>query len=112
MFGLFKKADPAAAAAERPRDPRWASWLKKFLVGKSCICCDSRENLTGHHDTPFHIDPSRELDPTNVDPVCGDCHFTVAHLRNWRLWNKDFRKHAATLLAARRAAVEAAKEAA
>ena len=113
MFGFLRRReqqqdDPGLiASGGKPRDPRWQSWLKKHLVGKSCVVCGATEGLTGHHVIPFHEDPSKELDPDNVDPVCIEgCHFVVAHLHDWRLTNPDFRKDAALLLAQRRAAKE------
>jgi len=61
---------------------------------------------------PFHEDPSRELDEDNVEPVCKEvCHLLVGHLKDWKLTNPDFRKHAAELLAARMAAKEKKKHA-
>lgn len=103
------RPDPGLVGSQ-PRSPRWPAWLKKFLVGKVCVVCERNdEPLTGHHVVPFHVDPSREMDPTNVEPVCDDsptrkCHLLVGHLGDWRLENKDFRAHAATLREARRRA--------
>ncbi len=108
LLGLA--ADHGQVAAGAPRSPRWPAWLKKFLVGKRCAVCGRNDQpLTGHHVVPYHVDPSRELDPDNVEPVCDDsaarrCHLLVGHLGDWQLVNPGFRAHAAALLAAREAA--------
>ena len=102
--------DHGQIAAGVPRSPQWPAFLKRFLAGKACAVCGRRdEPLTGHHIVPFHVDPARELDASNVLPVCDDsptrrCHLLVCHLGDWRLWNRQAREHAATLLAARQAA--------
>ena len=106
-------ADPGQVAAGVPRSPKWPAWLKRFLAGKRCAVCGRNDQpLTGHHVVPYHIDPARELDPSNVEPVCDDsparkCHLLIGHLGDWQLVNQDFRQHAATLLAARQRAMSA-----
>lgn len=53
-----------------------------------------------HHVVPFHVDPSRELDPSNLMTLCEakkygiNCHLLVGHLGNWRRWNPFVWLHA------------------
>lgn len=99
--------DHGQIAAGVPRNPKWALWVKRFVRGKRCIVCGRNdEPLTGHHIVPFHEDPSRELDESNVRPICDDsptrkCHLLVCHLGDWRLTNPDCDRHAAMLREAR-----------
>lgn len=97
----------SVAAAGAKRSPKWPAWLKAFLKGKVCRCCGSKGPLTGHHVIPYHIDPSRELDPSNVRPVCDgtDCHLVIGHFKDFKLYNPDFDADAAEYLAKRKAAI-------
>ena len=105
MFGLFRRSDPGVVAAGVPRSGKWGPWLKAFLRGKSCIACGQREGLTGHHVVPYHEDPSRELDPTNVEPMCSDrCHLVHGHFNDYSLHNPTVREDCAAYLAKRIAA--------
>ena len=109
IFGLFRKPDPGVVAAGVPRSSKWGPWLKAFLKGKTCIACGQREGLTGHHVVPYHLDPSRELDPTNVEPMCADrCHLVHGHFNDFQLYNPNVRKDCADYFA-RRAAAKAEK---
>lgn len=114
MFSSFfrRHADPGLAAAGGvPRSPKWDSWLKAFLRGKSCIACGARDGLTGHHVYPFHLDPSREMDPENVVPICADrCHIVWGHFDDYQLWNPRVREDAAAHLAGREAAKQRARD--
>lgn len=76
----------------KPRSPEWEKFSKDFLYGKVCAACGGKFRLVAHHMTPFHKDPSRELDPTNLIPLCEgryscNCHLTFGHLGNWTLFN-------------------------
>lgn len=106
-------ADPGLVGSQ-PRSPRWPAVMKDFLRGKACSVCGATKGLTAHHVVPFHVDPTRELDPANLLAVCdhapnATCHLEVAHLGDWRRWNPEIREHAATLLAARQAAIRRQK---
>lgn len=76
----------------KPRSPEWEKFSKDFLYGKVCAACGGKFRLVAHHMTPFHKDPSRELDPTNLIPLCEgryscNCHLTFGHMGNWTLFN-------------------------
>lgn len=76
--------------------PRFARKLKK--LHPYCAACDSKRLLAGHHVKPFHLFPWLELEPDNVIILCWRCHFLIAHLRNWKSWNKDIVLDAKKLL--------------
>ena len=108
ILGLFRRPAPdpgVIAAGGQQRSPKWDSWLKAFLRGKSCIVCGQTDGLTGHHVIPFHLRPDLELDAGNVVPICSDrCHLLIGHLNDYTLDNPTVREDAAILLAKRRAA--------
>ena len=109
MFGLFRRSDPGVVAAGVPRSSGWAAWVKRFVKGKTCVCCGSRGPLTSHHLIPFHLRPDLELVEANNRPVCDgtDCHLVLEHLKDFRLYNPDFDADAAAFLAKRMAAKKA-----
>lgn len=68
----------------KERSPKWPALRKKILKGKVCAVCGGKTKLELHHIVPFHIDPSRELDPTNLIPLCEgnktiNCHLRFGH---------------------------------
>lgn len=90
------------------RSPKWPTFRKKYMVGKSCAVCGSKTGLEAHHIIPVHIDPSRELDETNLMPLCESrttikCHLVIGHLGSYfsinptakedaAYWEKKFRE--------------------
>lgn len=91
--GLMAKPDPRAPV---PRSPKWpgvrAAYLKQFPV---CAACGGKEKLEVHHVTPFHLDPTRELDPGNLITLCDPHHLLVGHLMSWASFNAEVRADAA-----------------
>ncbi len=73
------------------RSPKWPAFLKRFLRGKVCAGCGRSDQLTGHHKLPYHLAPERELDETNLIPLCEgrsiNCHLWLGHLGNWQSYN-------------------------
>lgn len=92
MAEILDESDPEIMFGV-PRSPRWAAVRAEFIAGNPrCACCGGREKLNVHHVTPFHIDPSRELDPSNLLTLCEggnglNCHLWIGHAGNWAAWN-------------------------
>jgi len=105
MLGLLRRlGDPANVTGEA-RSPKWPALSKRFLRGKACIACGSRDGLTAHHVVPFHLRPDLELVESNLVPLCSDrCHLVWGHLDDYRLDSPTVREDAAEHLAKRRAA--------
>ena len=88
------------------RSPRWGTVRKQFLIenGNICACCSRTKDLNVHHIIPVHIDPSLELEKSNLIILCEKpCHLTFGHLGNWtaynptvvedaRIWNEKIKK--------------------
>ena len=71
------------------RSSKWgkvrAEHIKKF---PTCAACGSTIDLEVHHIEPVSVNPSRELDPTNLITLCSKyCHFYVGHLMDYTSWN-------------------------
>lgn len=91
------------------RSGHWHSVQQAFLKEHpDCEGC-GRKGPHGnqvHHVVPYHVDPSMELDVTNLLTGCPACHFAVYHLNSWSRINPHARKDAAD----HRKKVEKAKE--
>lgn len=77
------------------RSPHWPAVRKAFLVGKKCAVCQGTKKLEAHHIVPFHKDPAKELDPSNLIALCEagsfgvNCHLFVGHAGDFKGWNPD-----------------------
>lgn len=70
------------------RSNDWTRVRKEFLKqNNSCKACGKTTNLEVHHIEPFHINPSRELDITNLITLCSSHHLVFGHLMDWKSWN-------------------------
>ena len=85
MFGLRKFLRFAY------RSPKWSSVRKEHLKDNNfCAACGRTKKLEVHHIEPVHLNPDRELDPSNLITLCDDpCHFIFGHLLDYKSWNKD-----------------------
>ena len=85
VLGFFKKLRYAV------RSPKWGSVRKEHLKDNPvCAACGRSKKLEVHHIVPVHMDPNRELDPSNLVTLCDDpCHIVFGHLMNYKSWNKD-----------------------
>lgn len=75
--------------------------VKKF---PECAACGGRIGLQVHHVVPFHVDRTRELDPTNLITLCEfvgglECHEFFGHGDNWKRYVPAVREIAAALRA-------------
>lgn len=63
-----------------------------------CKACGHEADLEVHHIEPFHLDPAKELDPTNLITLCEatpqECHLHIGHLGNWKNFNPKVREQA------------------
>lgn len=76
------------------RSYQWKRIRAAHLKEKpECAVCGSTKNVVPHHIIPFSVDPSRELDPSNLISLCEgktfNCHLFFGHLRNWSGYNPD-----------------------
>ena len=84
---------------------RSSGWFafRKAHIKSYCEACGKKgtifKPLELHHVEPFHKNPARELDPTNVITGCRRCHQLTYHLDNFKSWNINAREDAARLLA-------------
>lgn len=89
------KRKPAAK-----RSGKWPRVRKEHLAtNPTCAACGRGKKLEVHHIVPVHVDPSRELDPTNLMTLCEkgpgmNCHLFVGHLGNYKLENTSVRENA------------------
>lgn len=86
MFNLFGRYIRYAT-----RSPKWSSVRKQHLeINNVCAACGRNKKLEVHHIEPVHLNPERELDPSNLITLCDDpCHFIFGHLMNYKSWNKN-----------------------
>jgi 5-methylcytosine-specific restriction enzyme A len=75
--------------ATRSKD--WPKVRKEHLkIQPSCMACGSNVNPEVHHIIPVHVDPTKELDKTNLITLCDKyCHFIFGHLMNYKSWNPN-----------------------
>jgi 5-methylcytosine-specific restriction protein A len=73
------------------RSPQWQAVRKEHLKKESrCRACGKNKNLEVHHIVPVHIDPNRELDPSNLITLCSEqCHLMFGHLMDFKSWNSS-----------------------
>lgn len=79
------------------RSPQWRRVENEFIAANpACIVCGNttRSQLTAHHRIPYHIEPSKELDKSNLRTMCRDdygfyCHRLVGHFGDYKLYNLE-----------------------
>lgn len=72
------------------RSSDWNKIRKQHLEDHPfCSGCKTKNKLEVHHIEPYHVNPDRELDPSNLITLCKSCHFTIGHLMDWTSWNVD-----------------------
>jgi hypothetical protein len=106
LAGPVEPAAPVDNVADRPmaaRSPGWPAVRDAHLRKHgTCEACGSTRALTVHHKIPFSLDPSRELDPTNLITLCEgevvNCHLLFGHSRDWKAFNPHVVEDAAQAL--------------
>lgn len=87
------------------RSRGWAALRAAHITREPyCTACGVQRFLEVHHVIPVHVDPTRELDPSNLITLCDGpnrCHLRVGHLKRWDRWNTDVREDAARALCRR-----------
>lgn len=83
MFGFLKYFQYSN------RSWQWKDVRKKHLESQPyCQACGRKDNLEVHHIVPVHINPSRELDGSNLITLCSKgCHLMFGHLMDYKSWN-------------------------
>lgn len=71
-----------------PRASGWSALRNRTLKGADCLACGTDRDLEAHHLVPVHVAPELELEPTNLVPLCRDCHFIFGHLKSWTSYNE------------------------
>ncbi len=85
------------------RSDKWPTVEKHFREAHStCAACGGKDRLNVHHCMPFHLDPSKELDTTNLITLCmgeKECHLHIGHGGSFKQYNPNVRRDAAEALA-------------
>lgn len=73
------------------RSPKWGEVRKEHLKKQPyCQACGTTKKLEVHHIEPFHVNPAKELDPSNLITLCDKyCHYAIGHLMDNNSWNID-----------------------
>lgn len=91
MLATLKKAAKIANSLIREhvskvvaRSSKWPKVRKSFIADNpECAACGGKTLLQVHHILPFHDNPSKELDPTNLIALCMSiktlCHLRIGH---------------------------------
>jgi 5-methylcytosine-specific restriction protein A len=83
------------------RSSKWPTARKHHLkLHPVCEVCGGSEKLEVHHIEPYHLNPERELDPTNMITLCEgkkfvNCHLLFGHLGSYKNINPNVVEDAA-----------------
>lgn len=90
------------------RSNHWPTVRKHHLriaENNKCAACGSIKKLEVHHIVPFFLDPSKELDPTNLITLCESkdinniiCHLHYGHSDSYKKFNPNVVEDAALSL--------------
>lgn len=81
------------------RSPKWRTVRKRFLSDHNkCEVCGTTKDLEVHHIVPVHIDPTLELEESNLITLCGkSCHLLFGHFMDWKSHNPEVVKDCSVL---------------
>jgi hypothetical protein len=107
--GLKARPLPDRAPEGHKRSTHWPAVRRAWLAQHpTCAACGGTKSLQVHHKVPFHLDPSKELSPTNFITLCEapglECHLHVGHKKigggyDWKCFNPFVESDAAKMLA-------------
>ena len=81
-----------------PRSSEWRRVRDKFVENHpDCVVCGSRKNIQVHHVIPFCVDPSKELEVSNLATMCSRCHLLIGHGGWFQRYNANFWHTVATM---------------
>lgn len=94
---LISPNDPHKTFGHK-RSDKWPAVERAHLEKEGwCRNCGGTISLQVHHVMPFHLDPTKELDPSNLITLCEDvkdsveCHLHIGHLGSWKNFNPAVR---------------------
>jgi len=74
LLNLIRRPSEGVAAKkpnDKKRSGKWPRVRANHLVlHPVCEGCGAKNDLNVHHVQPFHVDHSKELDPTNLITLC------------------------------------------
>ena len=80
----------------KKRSGEWPRVEKDFLSKhQECEACGGKDRLNVHHVMPFHVEPSLDLDESNLITLCmglNECHLRIGHSGDFSWWDPDVRK--------------------
>lgn len=117
VFGVAVRDEVVEAAADAVkcfgarRSYGWTKLEHRVLAARpECDWCGKKATV-GHHVVPFHVDPSRELDESNIGSCCDTCHAVLAHfVYRWDLYDEYYWDNARAFKARLIAAKEKQRE--
>jgi len=75
------------------RSSGWRKVRKEHIKAHpECAACGRKNGLEVHHIVPFQLDPSLELEPSNLITLCDKatkCHLSFGHLGDWKSYNDE-----------------------
>lgn len=82
VFGQCKKCDAPPPRKKRKRNSRWKKVAERHKQASPLceICLERgivRASEESHHIVAISIDPSKELDTSNLMALCYECHHKV-----------------------------------
>lgn len=79
------------------RSPKWPQVRKEHLrKNPFCKVCGTTKKIEVHHKIPVHVDPSRELDSSNLESLCDRDHIVFGHLGSYHSYNAGIEEDLAT----------------
>ncbi len=95
---LVSLARSAYLLMTTPRSPKWPAARHHHLIEEpECQWCGTKEDLEVHHEIPYHLDKSKELDDDNMITLCMKkgvkCHYKKGHKGvSWLVYEPNIRQ--------------------